>query len=479
MRISITYHHLTHHIVPGPQSISYFLPLILLPIALLIPQSVLSRWQNSSIFLPAILASTMHAWMVMGCIDVISVNAVLWSFYFLLLRDPWRDFTRIERSAASTAVDGPKSYSNGSVDASQLPTNDVNKDSRPATNKAGPLVETKHNVGEESYPLILSQRIPWIIRLLISIRLNNWKIGLPSHDNQQPPPPGFRTRREFLLTALLSFCRGYLILDLTSAYTHYDPYFQNVTQPITSPLPASFSSQLGLIPPQFLRAMIIGLQAWVLISQMFYAPCLLPIFLNYLNILPNEISPHTWAPYFGDPSTIFLHGIRGFWGQYWHQTMRHSCSGPGYALVELFGLRRGGAMRYSLINFVAFGLSGIVHMGLVPPQPLHATVTSNRIRLYIAGFFWVQPVGMLVEILVLRVLDVTGIGTRSLAARHSSLMLKVRILINALWVIAWFSLCLPLLGEAARQLDYFRVWLVPLSLWKFSKGEEFVTWKFS
>ena len=38
------YHHLTQHIVPGPQSLSYFVTLLILPLALLIPRSVLSRW---------------------------------------------------------------------------------------------------------------------------------------------------------------------------------------------------------------------------------------------------------------------------------------------------------------------------------------------------------------------------------------------------------------------------------------------------
>merc|ERR1712070_102076 len=93
----IFYDHLTHHIVPGPQSISYLVPLVLLPTALLIPRSTLSRCQNYLVFMPVITACIAHAWWAMGGVDVISVDVLLWSLLLLVLQDPWKDFRWVVR----------------------------------------------------------------------------------------------------------------------------------------------------------------------------------------------------------------------------------------------------------------------------------------------------------------------------------------------------------------------------------------------
>ena len=51
------YNHLTLHIVAGPRSFSYFIPLLLLPISLLIPPPVLSHNALRSLILPSASAS--------------------------------------------------------------------------------------------------------------------------------------------------------------------------------------------------------------------------------------------------------------------------------------------------------------------------------------------------------------------------------------------------------------------------------------
>ena len=87
-------------------------------------------------------------------------------------------------------------------------------------------------------------------------------------------------------------------------------------------------------------------------------------------------------------------------------------------------------------------------MGLVPPEPLNATKEANTIRLYVAGFFWVQPIAMLIEVLAIRLLKLVGVTG---SERH----LKLKVIVNAMWVTCWFAVCLPLLGEAGRQLGYW------------------------
>lgn len=458
------YTHLTHHIVPGPQSGSYFLPLLLLPVALLVPRTRLSRWQSIAIFHPIMALASAHAWWRMGGVDVISVNALLSALLLLVFKDPWTDFKHVTHQATSK---GEKSTH--ATTGQRKETTDAS--AKGSGVEAPALLSGNYDIrgNGQSYPTSLSQRLLWVGTLLASIRLNNWKIGSPSHDKGQPPKPAFRSRTSFVAQALISFIRGYLILDLTRAYISYDPYFTDLSIPISSSLPFSHFPW-GHVPPQLLRTMIIGAQAWALISQMFYVPCLLPIGLHALGLIPDEWSPHTWAFYYGPPSVIFSHGVRGFWGQYWHQTMRYTSSGPGYAIADALRLTQGSPLRYGTITTVAFGLSGIVHMGLVPPEPLHATVNANTIRLCIARFFWVQPIAMVLELAALRL-------WKGMHGSDSRPDVRLRLLTGA-WVICWFAICLPLLGEAGRQLGYWRVWPIPVSLIRGMSGEGWIVWPF-
>ena len=152
--------------------------------------------------------------------------------------------------------------------------------------------------------------------------------------------------------------------------------------------------------------------------------------------------------------------------------MRVSVSTPGFALAKAFRLKRKSFTKYTLLCATAFGLSGAIHMGLVPPEPLNATKSPNTIRLYIATFFWVQPIAILLELIVARLI------MRRSAPQYwqRSVGLKIRIVVNGLWVIVWFALTLPLLGEASRQLGYWRVWPLPVSLWKGLRGDGWITW---
>lgn len=469
MRVDLSYHYLTHHIVPGPQSLSYFIPLILLPVALLVPRQRLSKWQNIAIFMPIILLSTIHAWWTMRGVDVISADALLWALFLLVFRDPWINFIYV--SLKDNAKQGDV---RGTAEETTSPTEGLSVDEQTPLD-ASPKVAPDElaDVDEQRYPASLYPRLGWVFKLLVAIRLNNWRVGMPAHDAAQPPKPGYRTRAAFIAQTVVSFMRGYVVLDLTRAYISYDPYFHDLNVSINSPLPIN---ALWFVPSQLVRTMVVGAQAWALISQLFYLPCLLPVTLNSLGLLADEWSPHTWDPYFGPPIGIFLHGVRGFWGRYWHQTMRYLASEPGYALAKGLGLKQNGLLRYTLISVVAFLLTGTIHMGLVPPHPLHADVETNTIRLYVAGFFWLQPVAMTFELVVSRLFtSTTSVRLKSGSRSNCSWPTA---LLNTVWVVTWFTLCLPLLCEAGRQLGYWRPWPVPVSIWRGLRGEGWVAWPF-
>ena len=473
MHIDLTYSYLTHHIVPGPQSFSYFVPLILLPTALLIPRTLLSKWTSIALFMPAMTLATLHAWTKMGGVDVISVDALLWAVYLLILRDPWNGFSYVGRATEYNPENGgggeKHSISGNLKENGSLSYHGVDGDGAKTTSSLRYL--QGGNSYEQAYPHSLKERLPWVFTLLTSIRMQNWKIGRPSHDKAQPPAAASVNRRSFLVRTLISSIRGFLVLDLTRAYVSYDSYFTDTNVPIWAPHAIPW---LPFVPPRLLRSAIIGSQAWACISELFYLPCLLPVGLNATGILPDEWSPHTWSPYFGPSQVVLFCGVRGFWGQYWHQSMRSFASEPGYAIADLLSLKRGGLVRYATITTVAFGLTGCIHVGLVPPEPLHATVGVNAIRLSIAAFFWVQPIAMFVEVLTIRVVS-RLVPTYSW---QSELGLKCRLIGNGIWLTAWFTFCLPLLGEAARQLGYWRIWPLPVSIWKGVRGEGWIAWQF-
>lgn len=433
--MELTYQYLVTHIVPGPKSLSYFVPLLLLLVALSIPPWILTKGQLCALFLPVITAAVVHAWTAMGCVDVISVDILLHSYFLLLFNDPRGKFRRIvARSKTRQAINGKNDFSNGHVTEPQSIISYV----------------------EQPYPRRLSERLPWVGDLLISIRLANWTIGVSSHDAQQPALPDRQTHLRFIATAILQTLTGYLVLDLTTAWTQHDPYFWTHGLSIDSPLPAPWT--LVVLPPRFVRCTVLALQAWASVGQQFQLPCAIPVALHYFGLIPDTWSPHLQAPFFGRFSDIFssnqFGAVRLFWGRYWHQTMRTYCSGPGIWLANLLNLERRGGSRYFLLAFTTFFLSGVVHMGLVPPQPLHASVSANNIRLFVAAFFWIQPIAFGIEMLVTAML------------RRRQVSKGVYIALNIFWFVSWCCVALPLVGEAGRQLGYWRIWPVPLSPWR-------------
>ncbi|KAG9687842.1 hypothetical protein KCU95_g11022, partial [Aureobasidium melanogenum] len=443
--IALTYDKLVNRIVPGPQSLSYFVPLVILPIAFSIPPWTASKQALCAVALPLITASLVHAWTVMGGIDVISFDMLLHSYHLLLFNDPRRHFRRIlARPATAEKTRTPELGSRDGKDES-----------------------TTLQYVEQAYPAKWSERLPWIGTLLISMRFVDWKIGSPSHDSRQPdrcPKPPSHSR--FILIAILRTLSGYVVMDLTSAWTQQDPYFKTFGVSIDSPLPQH--DLLGLLPPRLIRCTIMALQVWATVGQQFQLPCTLPVALHWMGYLPDAWSPHLWPTFFGSFRAMFstsnLGAVRNFWGRYWHQTLRYYCSGPGMWLAGLLHLPRRSHSRYMLISATTFFFSGIVHIGLVPPDPMFAIKSANQIRWLILLFFWLQPVGFAFETAV------------SVGLRRMSTPKPIYTIMNILWFAAWCCFVLPFLGEAGRNLGYWRVWPVPISLWQGITLGKWLTW---
>lgn len=315
-------------IVPGPASWSYLVPILLLPLGLLVPPSTLSHGQLCAIILPISIVATIHAWLVLGGNDVISTDSLYLTLFLYSFKDPRRDFRRVVRS-------DPKQGSNGPDTPQQ---NGNKKDGETSDSKLVTL---------EAYPDTFTGRLTWATMLPQSRPLHDWVIGEPGHDRRVLRPFQHPTRFKFIvdifsrLSPVLS-----LFLPLSKQLAVQDPYFSDSTWSIFGPYGSDHSGEgriatflKNLTPAFILRPMTMAMYAYSLLLGLFLPPMLFVLLLNALRLIPDKWSPHTWRPHFGPFSAITKYGVRGFWGRWWHQQMRHIVSEPGRWLAARLGLR--------------------------------------------------------------------------------------------------------------------------------------------
>ena len=452
------YKNLTTRIVPGPTGVTYFIPLLLLPVALLIPPHFLSRFYLSFTFLPLIFGCLAYYYISGGCPDVISLDLALWSFNLLCLRDPRVTFRRIREKDAVNFVLGNQNPQSGQAYHNQ--------------SKQSTLAASQDKFFEEPYPSKLSLRFQWVSTLLVSMRYSYWKIGDPSHDKKQPPVP--ISRLACLKYAIATCIRGYCIMDLAAFLAQHDKYFRDPSMHVDNPFgpkPSALPNIVSLLhrlPPRLLRSSILAAQAYGFVTLTFFIAVGPALALNFVGILPDAWSPQTWPIHFGPFCAVADFGLRGLWGTWWHQVMRQLVSTPGLSLSQALKFPFSSTRSYALRTISAFLLSGVVHTGLVPPRPPdEAVLSAVQIRLCVAAFFWMQIPGFGVEIIVSKLWN-----------RHFSALVyrSVKRAVVLTWVILWLCLTLPLLGLAFRQLRYWYVYPIPVSLWCGLLGEGYLTW---
>ncbi|KAI8942794.1 hypothetical protein NX059_000837 [Plenodomus lindquistii] len=387
------YFELITTIVPGPASWSYFIPLLVLPLGLLIPPSILSHRQLCAIVLPISIVSTLHAWTVLGGNDVISTDCLYMTLFLYFFKDPRRNFRRVIRSDTTENSENPDApQSRGS--------------------KSNEKNAVSDSIALETYPENFTGRLTWAAMLPQSRPLHDWIIGEPGHDRRALQSFRHPTRSRFTIDILSRLVPVLaLFLPLSKQLAVHDPYFSDPTWSISSPYEINHHVEGKIatllktsIPAFILRPLTIAMYTYSLLLCLFLPPMLLALLLNAIHFLPDAWSPHTFRPHFGPISVVSRYGVRGFWGRWWHQQMRHIVSEPGRWAAGRLGLGDNGwqkRVKYMLVCLSAFVLSGITHSGMVPARPRFAVVGTGVLRLHLAAFFWVQPVGVAVELFLL------------------------------------------------------------------------------
>ena len=456
------YAHLTLHIIPGPQTLTYFLPLFPLSTALLVPPYMVSHAQLIWLNLPIIYACILHTWFYGGGLDVISVNVLLWSTDLIALQDIRGTYRCVHVIPREIQVHLKED--SGSTLA--------NKHEEAAKDEAA--LEYDRNgltIWEEPYPRPMS-RISWVLTLLCSLRLTNWKINSSAHDRHQPFIPVSRVQA--LKHALVVALRSYLVLDTAAFYARFDPYFASPLIGIDSPIPlqnsalVSFSVLAKILSPRVIRCAAIAAQLYgaICLGGALGVPILL--FVNQIGLLDDAWSPQSYPPFFGPFSAVMDRGVRGLWGNWWHGMMRYITTIPGMRLSQALGLPSSSTSDYALRVISAFFFSGFIHAGLVPPEPMYATTSLWRLRLWVAAFFWMQILAIGVE------MAFEMITKRRFEKGDKATVVKRGC--TLLWVCAWLCICLPVLGGAAKELRYTRVYPIPISAWNGLTGEGWIRW---
>lgn len=433
------YFELITTIVPGPASWSYLVPIALLPLGVLIPPSVLSHGQLCVVILPISIVATVHAWKVLGGNDVISTDSLYLTLFLYFFKDPRQKFRRVTRA------DQDRSPRNIRV-------------SKPDGCKKDEEVLESRLVTLEPYPQTFTGRLNWAMMLPQSRPLHDWIIGEPGHDRrvvqtfEHPPRFGFMVDILTRLTPVLL-----VFLPLSKQLAMNDPYFSDPRCSLFDPNGPDHSDEGAVatflriaVPVVILRPITMAVYAYSLLLCLFLPPMLFVLLLNALRLISDKCSPHTWRPHFGPFCAIAKYGVRGFWGRWWHQQMRHIVSEPGRWFAAKLRLKDEGwqkNIKYMLICVSAFTLSGITHSGMVPPKPRWATVDTSELRLSLAGFFWVQPVGIAIELLLLE----------PTLRRLPASMRNLQALLRVVWTVAFMCFSCTFLVLPFGQLGYWSI----------------------
>ena len=410
------YNYCTLHVVPEPRSLSFFTLILLLPTALMIPPTVLSHRQLSLVFLPIFLAYGIQTWRANGVLDVITTTGLQWSFVLLACYDPRKDFRRVwwERAAPG--------------------------------NSDGQDEKARLVVREQAYPENWVDRIPWLLTLLVSIRLAGWKTGDQFHDKGQPIPRSM-SRTAFLKSAMNICLLNYILLDISACYALTDPYFTTSGMSVDAPFPHAnpppgfggfLLGSVRHLPPRLVRCSTLAAQIHGLIAGGFYPMTIPVVSLNAMQLIPDEWSPHTWPVFFGDFSAILSRGLQGLWGTWWHQMNRQIHATPGRTLVGTLAVDRDSFLARMIV-----------------------------MRLAVAAFFWAQPLGIAFEYAMLTFLHWSAPRVQTWP------MSKLLVLV---WVSAWLCSTLPWLTVPFRELGYWTVYPIPFSILNGLAGHGWWTW---
>jgi hypothetical protein len=263
--------------------------------------------------------------------------------------------------------------------------------------------DSKLTVTWESMPQSIPRRIFWVLDLLSGFRGVHWVW------NSKPLPPFLpalsnpSSKGTILLRNAFHFIIDYLLIDLAKCLMIADPFFINYPgNQSTTHITPYITSSLGLYTYRMLLCA----------AGVFIAVDLISTFtmLLQVNILGPEIIglnafPILFPPIWGSPRAVLIKGLRGFWGETWHQMFRKQFTSVGDAITDAVlrttqqniqpqktsKVQNGLEARTLIRTLTVFLLAGILHAAasytlLGPTRPWASF-----------AFFALQPLGIAIQ----------------------------------------------------------------------------------
>jgi hypothetical protein len=283
----------------------------LLQSALLVPPSTLSHTKLALAFLPLIWSCNIYSWSV-GLGFLAAIQA-MWATELLLFQAPREQFMLIHRVNPGYRSSKSKAKMERNVKKQEDTAQDETKE--------------QSLIWKEPYPATIWKRFCWVFKLHISMRYVGWDTGDGKMIERMNRAEKSHSRVWWLLKNIVFVGICFSIYDMTNFYQHFDPYFQVETD-IDEALPRRLMSvfmryHLGFLPPRLLRILVLGVQPYVIFALIHNTMAVVHVTMGGIGILGDFWGGvENWPPLMGSPVVILTRGLRGFWGEFWHQLFR-------------------------------------------------------------------------------------------------------------------------------------------------------------
>jgi len=317
----------------------------------------------------------------------------------------------------------------------------------------------------EPIPKFGWRRLVWVLDLISGLRGVHWTwktSPLPKFPSSPANPP--RGINALFSNNIVRFSIDYLLFDIIKCTMLADPYFIGYPMPTPPPhLALYIRSPLCLYLYRMLLATAGG---FVAIDMIYTLGKLLQVNILGTQLLGLNAHQSTFPPLWGSGRAVLHKGLRGFWGETWHQMLRLHLASVGDAVADIVLRKqepRGGSatwtdrrppqrLRTIIRVSTVFGLSGVLHAAAA-----HTLLGPANPRAFFF-FFALQPVGMVLQ---------SVSATQALACYPSQLPLiwkrPIRQAANLSFTLLWLSLCAPLMLDGFTSGGLWMLEPVPVS----------------
>ncbi|OAX40700.1 hypothetical protein K503DRAFT_687010 [Rhizopogon vinicolor AM-OR11-026] len=248
---------------------------------------------------------------------------------------------------------------------------------------------------QSAHTLPWFEKFIWASELCASPRGVGW-----NHEVKNLPGHLTNSKKEFVLSRLMSAAKHYLWFDLAQFYVRHDPGFQSS---------AAFVSQT-------ITRRVLGCAVYLVFQYCMGVVVHALIVIMVVSCTSSE--PSSWPNAFGKWEDAYT--IRRFWGRTWHQFLRRFLTPFGKKMASFLGFEPGtNGSSYTQL-YTAFFVSAIAHLGG------DAMIAPSRLGIS-CSFFVYQALGITFEDMVLAVARRAGVKET-----------KWTRVIGYVWVISWF-----------------------------------------